>query len=214
MKTLNFYLDFISPYAYLAFEKLPEALAGHEVKVNYIPVLFAALLKHNGQLGPAEIAAKRDWTYRQVQWLGYSHGVALDLPAAHTFNPLALLRLALATVAEGNPGRDACAAIFEHVWQGGHDAADPERIAALTSSLAPVRDPAGGAVKVELGNNTDAAIRQGIFGVPTISVDEKQFWGFDSLPMLRAWLDGDSWFDSGAWEAPARIAVGAARRKD
>jgi 2-hydroxychromene-2-carboxylate isomerase len=136
------------------------------------------------------------------------------LPAAHPFNPLALLRLALATVAEGNPGRDACAAIFEHVWQGGHDANDPGRIAALTKKLAPVRDPAGGEVKIELGNNTDAAIRQGIFGVPTISVDDKQFWGFDSLPMLRAWLDGDSWFESGAWEAPARIAVGAARRKE
>ena len=214
MKTLNFYLDFISPYAYLAFARLPDTLAGHEVKVNYVPVLFAALLKHNGQLGPAEIATKRDWTYRQVQWLGYSHGVTLDLPAAHPFNPLALLRLALATVTEGNPGRDACAAIFEHVWQGGHDAADPERIAALTRSLAPVRDPAGGAVKVELGNNTDAAIRQGIFGVPTMTIDDKQLWGFDSLPMLRAWLDGDDWFDSGAWEAPARIAVGAARRKD
>jgi 2-hydroxychromene-2-carboxylate isomerase len=214
VKTLNFYLDFISPYAYLAFARLPDTLAGHEVKVNYVPVLFAALLKHNGQLGPAEIATKRDWTYRQVQWLGYSHGIALDLPAAHPFNPLALLRLALATVAEGNPGRDACAAIFEHVWQGGHDATDPERIATLTKKLAPVRDPAGGEVKVELGNNTDAAIRQGIFGVPTVSVDDKQFWGFDSLPMLRAWLDGDSWFESGAWEAPGRIEVGAARRKE
>lgn len=213
MKTLNFHFDFISPYSYLAFEKLPQALAGHEVKVNYVPVLFAALLKHNGQLGPAEIATKRDWTYRQVQWLAHSHNVVLDLPVAHPFNPLALLRLALATVTEGNPGRDACAAIFAHVWKGGNDAADPDRIAALTRSLAPVRDPAGGEVKVELGNSTDAAIRQGIFGVPTMTVDDMQFWGFDSLPMLRAWLDGDDWFDSGAWEAPARIAVGAARRK-
>lgn len=214
MKSIDFHFDFISPYAYLAFEALPQTLAGIPCQVNYRPVLFAALLRHHGQLGPAEIDAKRDWTYRQVQWLAHVNGLRLDLPTAHPFNPLALLRLALATVAEGNPGREACAAIFEHVWQGAHDATDPERIAALTKKLAPVRDPAGGEVKVELGNNTDAAIRQGIFGVPAMSIDDKQFWGFDSLPMLRAWLDGDDWFAGGAWEAPARTGVGAARRKD
>jgi 2-hydroxychromene-2-carboxylate isomerase len=214
MKQIDFHLDFISPYAYMAFAKLPEALAGIDCHVRYKPVLFAALLKHHGQLGPAEIAAKRDWTYRQVQWLAHEHGVALDLPAAHPFNPLALLRLALATVPAGDPGREACTVIFDHVWRGGLDATDPARIAALTQALAPVRDPAGGEVKVELGQNTDAAIRQGIFGVPAFVVDGRQFWGFDSLPMLRAWLTGDSWFASGAWEAPASIAVGAARRKD
>ena len=213
MRSIDFHFDFISPYAWLAFEKLPETLAGHDMRVNYIPVLFAALLKHHGQLGPAEIAAKRDWTYRQVQWLAHANGIALDLPAAHPFNPLALLRLALATVAEGNPDRESCAAIFKHVWRGGHDAADPARIAALTAKLSLRRDPAGGEVKVELGNNTDAAIRRGIFGVPTFSVDDKQFWGFDSLPTLRAWLDGDPWFNSDTWEAPKMIAVGAARRK-
>jgi 2-hydroxychromene-2-carboxylate isomerase len=78
MKQIDFHLDFISPYAYLAFAKLPEALAGIDCHVRYKPVLFAALLKHHGQLGPAEIAAKRDWTYRQVQWLAHEHGVALD----------------------------------------------------------------------------------------------------------------------------------------
>ena len=53
MKQITFYLDFISPYAYLAFEKLPQALMGNSYSVRYKPVLFAALLKHNGQLGPA-----------------------------------------------------------------------------------------------------------------------------------------------------------------
>ncbi|WP_413893702.1 DsbA family protein, partial [Candidatus Skiveiella danica] len=94
MKHIEFYLDFISPYAYLAFEKLPEALKGISYRVTHKPVLFAALLKHHGQLGPAEIASKRDWTYRQVAWQAHVHGVALQLPASHPFNPLGLLRLA------------------------------------------------------------------------------------------------------------------------
>jgi 2-hydroxychromene-2-carboxylate isomerase len=96
MKHITFYLDFISPYAYLAFEQLPEALMGHSTSVTYKPVLFGALLKHHGQLGPAEIPGKREWAYRQVLWLAHQHGLELQLPATHPFNPLALLRLALA----------------------------------------------------------------------------------------------------------------------
>ena len=68
---LRFWFDPISPYAWLAFQRLPQLLQGHSVVVEYQPVLFAGLLKHWGQLGPAEIAPKRDWTCqhtcRQVQ---------------------------------------------------------------------------------------------------------------------------------------------------
>src|SRR5438105_8475545 len=118
MKHITFYLDFISPYAWLAFEELPQALMGLSYSVTYKPLLFAALLKHHGQLGPAEIPAKRDWTYRQVQWLAHSKGRTLDMPAAHPFNPLGLLRLALATDAQGQPNRYVCETLFRHVWVG------------------------------------------------------------------------------------------------
>ncbi|MBW8721672.1 MAG: DsbA family protein, partial [Polaromonas sp.] len=77
MKHITFYFDFISPYAYLAFEHLPEALKGLSYSVSYRPVLFAAMLKHHGQLGPAEIAPKRDWTYRQALWHAHSKGIAM-----------------------------------------------------------------------------------------------------------------------------------------
>ena len=69
MKTIHFYVDFISPYAWLGFDALPRALEGISHRVVHKPVLFAGLLKHHGQLGPAEIPTKRDWTYRQVLWL-------------------------------------------------------------------------------------------------------------------------------------------------
>jgi len=64
-KTLTFYLDFISPYAYLAFERLPKIIEGRDLQVTYRPVLLAGLLKHFGQLGPAEIPGKREWTFTQ-----------------------------------------------------------------------------------------------------------------------------------------------------
>jgi 2-hydroxychromene-2-carboxylate isomerase len=212
MKQVTFYLDFISPYALLAFEKLPEALKGLSYRVDYRPVLFAGLLKHHGQLGPAEIASKRDWTYRQVQWLAHAHGIPLQLPAAHPFNPLQLLRLALACGRDGSINRYVAETVFRHAWRGGADAADAARIGALRSALQPQRDPAGDEVKGELKSNTDAAIARGVFGVPTCEVEGRLFWGFDALPMLRAWLEGDAWFGSGAWESAAALPVGQARR--
>ncbi|WHZ13116.1 MAG: 2-hydroxychromene-2-carboxylate isomerase family protein [Burkholderiaceae bacterium] len=213
MKQITFHLDFISPYAYLAFEQLPQALLGLSYAVTYRPLLFAALLKHHGQLGPAEIAPKRDWTYRQVLWLARRHGIPMALPAKHPFNPLALLRLAVACDADGLPNRHVCERIFRHVWRGGADAADPERIELLAAELAPTRDPHGDAVKTQLRAHTEQAIAAGLFGVPSFTVDDKLFWGFDALPMLRGYCEGDPWFDGADWSAAAALATGVSRRK-
>lgn len=210
MKHITFYLDFISPYASLAFERLPVALMGHSYSVTYKPILFAALLKHHGQLGPAEIASKRDWTYRQVLWLAHSQGVDLQLPARHPFNPLALLRLAVACDAQGSPNRYVCETVFRHVWQGGLDATDPVRLAALTAQLDPQRAVNSDEVKAQLKANTDEAIARGVFGVPTLVVDDKVFWGLDALPTLQAYMSGDPWFDR-EWDAVASVAQGIRR---
>jgi len=210
MKHITFYLDFISPYSYLAFEKLPQALMGHSYSVTYKPVLFAALLKHHGQLGPAEIAPKREWTYRQVMWLALTNGVALQLPASHPFNPLALLRLAVACNEQGLPNRYVCETLFRHVWQGGLEATDGQRLQAVTQQLAPSREPGSEAVKLQLKAHTDEAIAASVFGVPTYEVEGKLFWGFDALPMLRAYLAGDAWFDD-AWNSIANRPAGLRR---
>lgn len=211
MKHITFYLDFISPYAYLAFEQLPVALMGHSYRVSYKPILLAALLKHHGQLGPAEIAPKRAWTYRQVLWLAHQQGVALQLPATHPFNPLALLRLAVACQPDGKPNRYVCETVFRHVWQGGAEATDPERLRVLTQQLNPARAVESADVKAQLKAHTDEAIARGVFGVPTFEVDDKLFWGLDALPMLRDYLAGDAWFAQGPWEGVNTVGAGAVR---
>jgi 2-hydroxychromene-2-carboxylate isomerase len=109
--------------AHLAFERLPQALQGCSYEVDYRPVLFAGLLQHHAHKGPAEIEPKRAWTFRQVHWLAAQHGIAMDTPLRHPFNPLPLLRLALAC----GPNRRVVETIFHHVWQGGADAADRRR---------------------------------------------------------------------------------------
>ena len=208
MKRLVFHFDVVSPYAYLAFERLPQVLEGCSFDVEYRPLLFAGLLHHWGQRGPAEIEPKRAWTFRHVHWLAAQHGIVLDTPASHPFNPLPLLRLALAC----GPNRYVVETLFRHVWIGGAEAGDPDRLAALTAQLAPARDPAGDEVKAELRQRTDAAVATGLFGVPTIECDGRLFWGLDALPMLRDALQGGAWFDGGAWQAQGAPRPGLLRR--
>jgi 2-hydroxychromene-2-carboxylate isomerase len=212
MTHITFWFDFISPYAYLAFEKLPEVLKGLSYRVDYRPVLFAGLLKQHGQKGPAEIAPKRDWTYRQVLWLGHAHGIPIQLPAAHPFNPLGLLRLALACGEGGLVNRYVAEAVFRHVWRSGADAASARRLAELRAQLEPLHDPAGEAVKAQLKANTDEAIARGLFGVPTCETEGRLFWGFDGLPMLREYLDGGDWFATPAWQQAASLPSGQTRK--
>lgn len=214
VKRLQFFFDPVSPYAALAFARLPEALAGLSYVVEYRPVLFAAFLQALGQKGPAEIAVKRAWTYRQVSWLAYQAGVALDLPARHPFNPLPLLRLAMAAQQPGGtPSRYVVEQLFDFVWRsGGADATDAQRLQALAEQLKPVRDPSSEAVKQELRDATEQALSLGVFGVPTIEVDGRLFWGQDALPMLAAYLKGDPWFASGAWEAAGANRPATQRR--
>jgi 2-hydroxychromene-2-carboxylate isomerase len=194
MRQITFYLDFISPYTHLAFEQLPEALMGLSYSVTYRPVLLGAMLRHHKLLGPAEVPAKRDWTYRHVMWLGHQHGIELQMPAVHPFNPLPLLRLAIACAGAGDPNRYVCETLLRHVWHGGGDAVDPDRLQALHEQLAPPLASDSEEVKAMLRRNTDEAIAAGAFGVPTFRVDDQLFWGFDALPMLRAYLDGAAWF--------------------
>lgn len=188
MTPITFHFDVISPFAYLAFEHLPEALEGVSHVVEYRPVLFAGLLKAHGHKGPAEIEPKREWTFRQVDWLAKKLGQSsMRTPATHPFNPLALLRLSLACGPAGRmPNRRVVEALMRHVWQGGGaDPNEPSRLAELTTSLAPLRDPGSDEVKAELRALTDAAIARGLFGVPTFEAMGRLYWGLDALPMLR-----------------------------
>ena len=212
MKHLDFWFDPISPFAYLAFERLPQALEGLSVEVSYRPILFAGLLKHWGQKGPAEIEPKRAWTFRHVHWQAQQHGIAMRTPAQHPFNPLGALRLLLACAPEGGtPNRRVCEAVLRHIWRDGADANDPARMAALTQALAPRIAPDAAAIKQALKDATAEALARGIFGVPTLELDGRLFWGLDALPMLAACLRGEPWFDGPAWDEEGAPRTGVQR---
>jgi 2-hydroxychromene-2-carboxylate isomerase len=200
MQTLDWYFDFVSPYAYLQHTVFPALPEGVEVRRK--PVLFGALLNRAGTLGPAEIPGKREFTYRQVLWLADRHRVPIRLPPRHPFNPLSALRLAVAL--DVSPG--VVRRIFQFIWAEGRDPSDPTELDALARALdvvdarSLIADPA---VKARLRRNTDEAIAAGVWGVPTFVVDGLCFWGFDAGDMLLDHLSAPSRFSTGEY---ARIA--------
>lgn len=208
MRLATWYFDVISPYAYLhlmRFGELPEDLA-----VVYKPVLFAGLLNHWGQKGPAEITPKRRWTYRSCQFQADSRGIPFRFPAAHPFNSLHHQRLVLAC----GSTPEAVRRVFEHVWTTGGDPSDREGFAGLAASLG-VADPAAlgsGEVKDALRRNTEQAAALGVFGVPSFVADGELFWGSDSIEFFKAWLANPAILQSIEMRRIEALPVGAARR--
>ncbi len=207
MRTIGWYFDFVSPYSYIAFKRLHEL--PRDVEVELKPVLFAGLLNHYGQKGPAEIAAKRRWTYRWCTWWAKSLGIPFRFPASHPFNPLRHLRLAIAAgVTPQIVGR-----IFDAVWTTGAEASDPARFKALAQELdVDEARLAATEVKDTLRKNTEEAAARGVFGVPTYEVDGELFWGADALGFVNAFLADPAALHNDEIRRADTLPVGAARR--
>lgn len=211
MHRITMYFDFISPYAYLAFKEIERGL-NNRVDITYRPILFGGLLSHYGQLGPAEIPYRREWTFLQALWQGKEAGIPIQLPKSHPFNPLPLLRLAIAETKSGDPSKETCRKIFEFVWNRGIDVTDEVEFRELSSAIKLEREPNDPDVKEQLKKNTEEAIANHVYGVPSFYYNNKIFWGNDSLKMLEAYIDGDPWIDEN-WSKPDAVTVGIKRRK-
>jgi 2-hydroxychromene-2-carboxylate isomerase len=200
--------DVISPFAYLAFSRLTQLPA----EPRFVPVLFAALLDHFGQRGPAELPSKRRFTYRFVLWRARQLGLPMRLPPAHPFNPLAALRLIIAA----GSTRRAVGTVLDAVFRDGRDVADPGVIAELAGTLgiadaaAALADPA---VKQQLRDNTSWARERGIFGVPTLVAGEEFFWGQDAMDMALDYLRAPQQFEDAAMARVEQLPVGASRKR-
>ena len=206
----DWYFDFVSPFAYLQSERL--ASLPSLVGIRYRPVLFAGLLGASGQKGPAEIPAKRAFTYRFCLWQAARLGIPLKFPPEHPFNPLPLLRLAIAC--ESSP--EAVHRIFRFVWRDGRLPDLPIEWAELIALLGvPDADAriATTEVKEELRRNTDEAITRGVFGVPTLALGTELFWGADATEMVADYVKAGCKFQDPEYARIATLPVGATRRE-
>ena len=208
MPSADWYFDFISPFAYLQCEQLAALEA--RLRIRYKPVLFAGLLKAHGHKGPAEIPAKRRFSYRFVVWQAKKLGIPFKFPAVHPFNPLPLLRLAIA--ADCDP--EAVRRIFRFVWRDGRIGDLPIEWAELMSELAlpgaqtRIDTPE---VKAALRRNTDDAIARGVFGVPTLAIGDELFWGADATAMATDYVSAGCRYDDPEMTRVANLPVGAER---
>jgi 2-hydroxychromene-2-carboxylate isomerase len=193
VNVIDWYIDFVSPFAYLQAELL--ASAPLPVPLRCKPVLFAGLLEHWGQLGPAEIDSKRKFTYRYSLWKAHELGVPMKFPPAHPFNPLPLLRLAIAC----DSTFEACLSIFRFVFREGLSADDAQAWNDLTATLKLANAQErirSEAVKQALRQNGEEATARGVFGVPTLCMGTELFWGADATSMCRDFLASAAIFSS------------------
>jgi 2-hydroxychromene-2-carboxylate isomerase len=193
--TVDFCFDYLSPYAYLASLEIPELCRRTGAELRMRPVLFAGLLDHWGQRGPAEIPPKGRHGFRECLRHALSRGIPLRSPRHHPFRPLTSLRVSLAEVS----GKDqplAIRTLFTLGWaRGGDLGSDAEISAALDAAgldgRALLERAARPDAKARLREETEAAIARGVFGIPTMLVGDELFWGLDQLRWLELHLRGE-----------------------
>ena len=182
---ITWVFDVVSPFAYLELKQLSQL--PKDAHVEFVPILFAGVLNHHGQIGNAEIVPKRRFTYRFAMWRARKMGIPMRFPPAHPFNPLGALRLILATGSKPQ----AVERVFDAVFAEGRDVADPTVVASLAAEL-DIKDPAvalaAPELKQKLRDNTNWAIEHGVFGVPTLLIDDETFWGHDAFEMALEYL--------------------------
>jgi 2-hydroxychromene-2-carboxylate isomerase len=204
----TWYFDFISPFAYLQLSRFGE-LSDH-MRIKIRPVVFSALLDHWQTKGPAEIPSKRRFVYRFFKWQAIRRGLPFVMPPQHPFNPIPPLRLALLAGAN----RDAVHEIFRFIYGEGRNLEDEVSLVELGERLGisdiikRIDDPD---IKSALRDNTDAAIADGAFGVPTFVVEGQLFWGDDSTEMLLDYLRDRNLFESDEMKILSDMPMGLLR---
>jgi 2-hydroxychromene-2-carboxylate isomerase len=198
MSALRYYLDFISPYAYLGWPQARALAERCRVELRPVPVLFAAMLDAYGHKGPAEIEPKRLYTFKHVTRLAHDLGLPLRPPPGHPFNPLLALRVASLPRPLPEEQLRTVDVLYALVWAKGVGATDPAVVAqALEAAGLPgaamVEEAGTPAAKERVRMQTEDAIARGVFGVPSMEVERtgEIFWGQDALPHVERHLAGE-----------------------
>jgi 2-hydroxychromene-2-carboxylate isomerase len=194
MNYVDVYFDFVSPYPWLASHQLDELRECTAAKFCFVPVLFAALLDHHSNMGPAEIPAKRRYTIQDTQRWAVHLGLKFKSPPAHPFSPLKPLRVTLAI--DNNDLREKLAVgLLDAAWSEGRDITSDSVIGEIADGIGLngqelLAKAHTNEIKEKLRHQTERSIQVGVFGVPSFVVDGEIFWGNDRLPLLNAYLQG------------------------
>ncbi|MCA1826913.1 MAG: 2-hydroxychromene-2-carboxylate isomerase [Myxococcales bacterium] len=190
MLTFDFFYDLGSPYSYLASTQLAGIAQRTGAQARLLPITLGGLRKATGhQLPPPQ--QLKYMSEDTARW-AKQYGVPMQIPRAFPVSTIRALRACLAAEQHGQ-GDKAMHALFRTYWGEGNDISDPSTIegalnAAGLDGKALVARTDAQEVKDALRRNTDQALARGVFGVPTIFIGERSFWGNDRLQFVEAEL--------------------------
>ena len=190
-KTVDFYFDFGSPAAYLAWTQLPKLCADAAARIAWRPMLLGGVFQATGNRAPMMVPLKGKYLFIDLARFARRYDVPLRLNPNFPINTITLMRIAVGLqMRHERRFEDYCAAMFRAIWVDAQNMNDPGVVAAVLAKAgfdAPALLALGAeqAVKGELKAVTQAAVDRGVFGAPTFFVVDQMFWGQDRLDFVR-----------------------------
>lgn len=193
MKKLDFYFDYLSPWAYFGWVNLQRLLKTHPAEVTYYPVPYPKLAEVWKQRAIATLGPKRLFVHKFAWRYALRNEIPFSLPLKHPYKPYTALRLSLKEVS-GERQPELIQKLFEACWQKKVDMGSDEALAAYLSQngfegkqwVARTHDEA---IKTALSHGLQDAFSRGVFGVPTFIVDGELFWGNDQIEYVKDCLE-------------------------
>ena len=197
MPHIDYYFSTISPYAYLAGDRLEAIAARHGASITYKPVDVVALFARTGGTAPADRHPVRmDYRAQDLLRQAKKSGMAFNLKPAHWPTNAAPSSYAIiAAQKEGGNVGGLVQAILRACWVEDKDIAEDGVIRACLEQAG--FDPALADRGLLLGaetypRNLEEAVEAGAFGSPFyITDDGARFFGQDRLDYLDMHLAGD-----------------------
>jgi 2-hydroxychromene-2-carboxylate isomerase len=190
-KSVEFYFDFGSPTSYLAYTQLPGICAEAGAELVYRPVLLGGVFQSTGNASPIAIPAKGRYTLIDMMRFARRYGVPLKMNPHFPINTLTLMRAATGVQLRQPERFEALlACVFKGMWVDALNLGDPAVLGPLLAEAgfdpqALLALTAEQEVKDALKANTEAAIKRGMFGAPTMFVGNEMFFGQDRLDFVR-----------------------------
>ena len=191
MKSFEFWFDFGSPAAYLAWTQIPNIEAATGATAQFKPMLLGGVFQATGNHSPVTIPAKGKYTFVDFARFAKRYGVPLNHNPHFPINTLLLMRGAMGLqMADDARFMTYCRTVFNGIWVESLNMNDPTVVGAtLTQAgydaqglLALSNDQN---TKDALKSATQTAVERGVFGAPTFFVGEQMFWGQDRIEFVK-----------------------------
>lgn len=190
-KIVEFYFDLGSPSTYLAYTQLPKICADTGSQLIFVPILLGGIFNSTGNASPVTIPAKGRYMIKDLSRFAQRYGVPLKFNPHFPINTLTLMR-AVTGMQMRQPDRFLAFinCLFSALWVEARNLNDPATVAAVLNENGFNPDEVlvlsnEDAVKATLKENTETAVKRGVFGAPSMFIGNQLFFGQDRLDFVE-----------------------------